>query len=156
MRPRHTPATALMVALFAVWAVCTVLHVQQVAGGTLAWVGVYVTGPEGGDEFPRVRGFWPGADRDAPGALLVGDRLLRVGTKSLRDVGPIGFMARAHATAAERHHLRVPITYERDGVVGHTRIALIPVAYPWRMLPLTCTLMATAALVLRRWPCACR
>src|SRR5574338_695587 len=114
MRPR-SPAIALYVALFALWVICTVLHVQQVAGGHLAWVGVYVTAPNAGDEYPRVREFWPGATGDTAGALAVGDRLLSVGTANLRGVGPFGFMARAYATAAERRHLRVPVTYERDG-----------------------------------------
>lgn len=149
---RRVRSVAPVVALFALWAVCTVLHLRQVATGMLAWVGVYVSAPADATDFPRVRGFWPGGSADAQGALLVGDRLLRVGTASLRGVGPIGFLAHAYAVAAERHHLRVPVTYERGGAVGHTRIALVPVAYPWRMLPLTGTLMLTATLVLARRP----
>ena len=152
MRPLPTRAPILLATLFALWVACTTLHVQQVASGSLAWVGVYVTAPTDGEEFPTVRGFWPGASNDMPGALQLGDRLLSVGTASLRGVGPFGFVARTYAVAAERHHLRVPITYERDGVVGHTRTALIPVTYPWRMLPVSCALMITAALVLLRRP----
>lgn len=142
----------LVVGLVALWVVCTTLHVQQVASGQLAWVPVYVTPAIDADDLPTVRGFWPGTGGDAPGALQVGDRLVRVGTGSLRGVGRIGFAARVYETAAERHHLRVPITYERHGVVRHTRIALQPVAYPWRILPLSATLVLTAVLVLARRP----
>ena len=106
----------LLVSLLALWVACTALHVKQVAGGQLAWVSVYVAAPAGGDGFPTVRGFWPGATRAAYGALAVGDRLLSVGGADLRGVGPFGFVARTYAAAAERRDLRVPLTYERRGL----------------------------------------
>jgi len=152
MRPLRPSLTVLLIVLTGLWVACASLHLKQVISGQLAWVGVYVTAPDGAVDLPAVRGFWPGASRDAPGALQVGDRLRSVGTASLRGVGPFGFFAAAHAVAAERHHLRVPITYERAGVIGHTRIALEPVAYPWRILPLTLTLLVTAVLVMARRP----
>jgi class 3 adenylate cyclase len=152
MPPLRPSLTVLLIALVALWVVCATLHVRQVISGQLAWVGVYVTAPAGDHGLPTVRDFWPGATRDAPGALMVGDHLRSVGTASLRGVGPFGFVARVHAAAADRHHLRVPITYERNGVVGHTRIALIPVGYPWRILPLTGAMVLTAVLVLLRRP----
>jgi class 3 adenylate cyclase len=143
---------ALLLSLLALWAVCTVLHVREVAGGRLAWVGVYVVGPTGDDGHPTVRGFWPGATTGASGALAAGDRVLSVGGADVRGVGPFGFVARVHAAAAGRDDLRVALAYERGGERGTTTIALVPVAYPWRMLPLTCTLVVTAALVLIRRP----
>ena len=45
--------------LVVVWIACTALHVKQLAGGHLAWVGVYVVSPSDRDGFPAVRGFWP-------------------------------------------------------------------------------------------------
>lgn len=148
--PRATWLVSL--ALLALWAACTVLHVKQVASGRLAWVGVYVAAPSGADGFPTVRGFWPGATGDTSGALAIGDRLLSVGGADLRGVGPVGFVARTYAAAARARDLHVPIAYERPGAAGHTTIGLVPVAYPWRVLPLTCTLVVTAALVLARRP----
>jgi class 3 adenylate cyclase len=142
---------ALVAILLPLWIACAALHLKQLAAGQLAWVGVYVRAPSA-DGFPTVRGFWPGAAPDAAGALAVGDRLLGVGDADLRGVGPFGFVARTYAAAAERHDLRVPLAYEHDGVAGSTTIALVPVAYPWRMLPLTCTLVLTGALVLVRRP----
>src|SRR5262245_65309079 len=82
-----------MVALLALWVACAALHVKQVARGQLAWVGVYVAPPSGGDDVPTVRGFWPGAPPTASGGMAVGDRVLRVGDADLRGVGPFGFDA---------------------------------------------------------------
>jgi len=154
MRRSRAPDTILLVALLAVWLVCTALHLKQLLGGGLAWVGVYVTAdPHAGDP-PRVRAFWPGASRAAAGGLEVGDCLLAAGDLDLRGVGPIGFAAHVHAAAAALGSLRVPITYQPACAAPPTTttIDLIPVAYPWRMLPLTCTLVLSAALVLLRRP----
>jgi class 3 adenylate cyclase len=136
--------------LLGLFVACAVLHVKQVARGQLAWVGIYVASPSGGDDVPTVRGFWPGAPPAASGGLQPGDRILRVGDADLRGVGPFGFVARTYAAAAQVRDLRVPLAYERRGAPGDTTIALVPVAYPWRMLPLTCTLVFTATLVLAR------
>lgn len=152
MRPLRTSQTVLLVTLVSMWVAAASLHLKQVIAGQLAWVGVYVGAAEDPTRLPIVRGFWPGASPDARGALQVGDRLRLAGAASLRGVGPFGFVARVHAAAADRHHLRVPITYERNGTVGHTRIALVPVAYPWRILPLTAALLVTAVLVMLRRP----
>jgi len=150
VRTPRVIGTGWMVALLALWVACAALHVKQVARGQLAWVGVYVAPPSGGDDVPTVRGFWPGAPPTASGGMAVGDRVLRVGDADLRGVGPFGFVARTYAMAAARGDLRVPLTYEHRGVIGQTTITLVPVAYPWRMLPLTCTAVVTGALVLAR------
>lgn len=152
MRRLRTTDAVLLVSLLALWVICTALHVKQVVRGQLAWVGVYVTAERGRDGFPTVSGFWPGVTPDASGALAIGDQLLDVGGADLRGVGPFGFVARAYAAAAERRALRIPLAYQRGGAVGQTTIDLIPVAFPWRMLPLTCTLVLSAALVLARRP----
>jgi hypothetical protein len=148
-RGRATEAVALA-GLLVLWVVCAVLHVRQVAAGKLAWVGVYVTPAAGRDDVPTVRGFWPGAPPDARGALAVGDRLLRVGDADLRGADPITFVARTQAAVAARPDAQVRVAYERTGTAAETTIALVPVAYPWRMLPLTAGLVGTATLVLLR------
>ena len=152
MRRLRVTDVALLATLLPLWVACAVLHVKQVASGQLAWVGVYVSAAPELDGFPTVRGFWPGADSNASGGLAVGDRLLRVGAADLRGVGPFGFVARAYEVTAERRDLSVPLVYERDGTSGSAQIELIPVAFPWRMLPLTFTLVVTGALVLARRP----
>lgn len=152
MRRLRTTDAVLLVSLLAVWVACTALHVKQVAKGQLAWVGVYVAAAPVGDGFPTVRGFWPGATHEVAGALALGDRLLAVGGVDLRGVGPFGFVARTHEAAAAERALRLPLTYERAGAISNTTIDLVPVAFPWRMLPLTITLVVSGALVLARRP----
>jgi class 3 adenylate cyclase len=147
-RVRRSDAV-LLVALMAVWGVCAVLHVKQIIGGQLAWVRVYVATPAA-DDFPTVRGFWPGAAQDASGGLAVGDQIVSVGGVDLRGVGPFGFAAHVYAAAAERDALRVPVSYTRGGTIGDATIELAPVAFPWRMLPLSCSMVVTGALVLAR------
>jgi class 3 adenylate cyclase len=152
VRRLRTADAVLLVSLLGLWVACAALHVKQLAGGQLAWVSVYVAAPSSGDGFPTVRGFWPGATRAAYGTLAVGDRLLNVGGADLRGVGPLGFVARTYAAAAERHDLRVPLAFESRGFARKTTIHLVPVAFPWRMLPLTSSLVVTGALVLARRP----
>jgi class 3 adenylate cyclase len=145
---RRTADLLLLAAVLALWTSCATLHVRQVVRGRLAWVPVYVDAPASAADYPRVRGFWPGTEQDDAGGLRAGDRLLRVGAEELRGVGPVGFFARAHEVAAA--DLSVPVTYERDGAGAATRMRLAPAAFPWRMLPLACALVVTAALVLLR------
>jgi class 3 adenylate cyclase len=139
----------LLATLLPLWVVCAVLHVKQVASGRLAWVPVYVSAPAAIDGFPTVRGFWPGNEAAATD-LSIGDQLVRVGSADLRGVGRFGFAARAYEQA--HADLRVPLTYARGGATGETAIRLLPVAFPWRILPLTLTLVVTGALVLARQP----
>ncbi len=152
MRRLRTFDRALLVSLLALWVACAALHVKQLVRGQLAWVGVYVAAAAGRDALPTVRGFWPGATPEVSGGLAVGDRLLSVGGSDLRGVGPFGFVARTYAAAAQRRNLHIPLTYERRGATESTMIDLVPVAFPWRMLPLTCTLVISGALVLARRP----
>jgi class 3 adenylate cyclase len=138
----------LLGSLVTLWLVCAALHVRQLVTGQLAWVGVYVAADPGGDGPPTVRDVWPGAGPAASGALQRGDQLLRAGDTDLAGAGPIGFAARVQALV--RDDRRVPITYARHGQVAQTVIALVPITFAWRMLPLSCTLLATGALVLAR------
>jgi hypothetical protein len=138
---------ALLATLLPLWVVCAVLHVKQAATGRLAWVPVYVSAPADGEDYPAVKAFWPGSDADTFG-LAVGDRLQRVGDIDLYGVGPFGFVARVHEATAKIPDLQVRLDYQRNGVTGQTLMALIPVAYPWRILPVTLGLVVTGALVL--------
>jgi class 3 adenylate cyclase len=147
-RVRRVARAAAPALLLVVWVVCAGLHVKQVATGRLAWVSVYVVPPTADGDFPIVRGFWPDAAPDTGGALAVGDHLSAVGGADLRGVGPFGFVARTLEVAAASGSLHVPITYRRGGASYETTVALVPVRYPWRMLPLAATLALTAALVL--------
>jgi class 3 adenylate cyclase len=139
----------LLVSLVALWVACTALHVAELAGGRLGWVGVYVTAAPGADGFPTVSDFWPGASPDASGDLIVGDQLLDVGGAALQGVGPIGFAARVIAASTDG---RATIAYVRDGAAHTTTIARVPLVAPWRMLPLTCMLALSGTLVLVRRP----
>jgi len=79
-------------------------------------------------------------------------RVLSVGGTDLRGVGPLGFMVRTYAAAGARRDLRVPLVFESRGFPRKTTIHLVPVAFPWRMLPITCITVITGALVLARRP----
>jgi len=146
----------LLATLLPLWVACAVLHLRQVAGHRLAWVPVYVSAPAERDGFPTVRAFWPGTDGESLD-LAIGDRLLRVGRADLRGVGPFGFVARTYEAAAENPDLSVSLRYQRAAATpasasSETALRLIPVAFPWRMLPLSFTVVITAALVLARQP----
>jgi hypothetical protein len=55
VRRRRAVDAALLATLLPLWVAGAVLHVKQVAGGQLAWVGVYVAAPADRDGFPTVR-----------------------------------------------------------------------------------------------------
>lgn len=150
MRRVRAADAVLLLSLLGLWLVCAGIHVKQVASGRLAWIGVYVSAEDG--DYPKVRGFWPGAAHAASGTLAVGDRLLTAGGRDLRGVDPFEFAADVYAASAARRSLVVPLEYQRAGTRLQTDIALIPVAFPWRILPLTLTLAVTGALVLLRRP----
>ncbi|HJQ84534.1 MAG TPA: hypothetical protein VKA21_10685, partial [Candidatus Binatia bacterium] len=138
---------ALAVALTGVWAAALALHLERVASGRLAWVGVWVRAAEAPDRFPAIDDVWA-ASNAAHADLHPGDRLLRAGGLDLRGVGPVGFVARAYETAGR--DLAVALALERDGATRETVLRLTPVAYPWRVLPLTVALVVCAGLVLLR------
>lgn len=152
MRRLKAVDATLLVSLLALWCACTALHVKQVASGRLAWVGVYVDAASDAEDYPVVRGFWPGATPEEEAGLEVGDHIRRIGDLDLRGVGPLGFVARAYEAAAAQADGRFTVTYDRGGRVEQSHMALVPVALPWRMLPLTCTLVLTGTLVLLRRP----
>jgi hypothetical protein len=141
----------LLVTLVPCWVVAFALHVRQVVTGRLAWMPVVVSRPIGPDAFPAVVDFRREATPGETG-LQIGDRLLRAGRAELRGVGPVGVFARLGAEADAT--LRVPVTYARGEAEaeGSTVVRLVPVAFPWRLIPLTLTFALVGVLVLLRLP----
>jgi class 3 adenylate cyclase len=148
---RRPPGFAVVAALLlAVWAAALVLHGRELAAGRLAWVGVWVRAGGGAGAPPVVRGVWPGSAAEAAG-LRPGDRLTRVAATPLDGVGPLGFVVRVYTAAGPA--LRVPLAVVRDGALLETTLALTPIAYAWRLLPLTVGFVLAGTLVLvRRGP----
>jgi len=146
LRPLDAAVVLLLVPL---WAVSFGLHLKEMLAGRLAWVPVFVSLAGGKDSYPSVSEFRSGARSGDPG-LAVGDRLIRVGEAELRGVGPIGFAARVYAEAGP--DLTVRTTYERAGVPGTAKVALIPMQHPWGIAPLVCVLAITGLLVFLRLP----
>jgi len=139
----------LLAVLIPLWVAAFALYVKEAVNGRLAWVTVFVSPADSASAYPSVRAFWPGTEAESEG-LALGDHLTRIGVADLRGVGPFGFVARAYEQAGA--DARVALTYERAGQTGAASMSLHPVAYPWRLVPLTATLVATAALVLVRRP----
>lgn len=136
----------LLAVLVPAWIVAFALHVTQVGRGRLAWVGVYVSARA--DEAPVVRDFWPNVAREADG-LAVGDRLVSAGGADLRGVGPIGFAVRAWAAHRDDP---VPVVYARGSATGEATLPYVPIAFPWRMMPLVVGFVGAGTLVLVRLP----
>jgi hypothetical protein len=140
---------ALLIILVLLWAFCFALHANQVARGRLARVPVWVWASESPDDYPTVRGFWPGTGAEGSG-LVVGDRLARVGAADLRGVGPIGFMARVYEEVEP--DFWVPVSYVRAGELGEAWLPLDPLKVPWRIFPLILGFAVTGALTFLRAP----
>ena len=145
---RRADAVALAI-LVPCWLVAFALHVRQVVTGRLAWVPIYVSQPADRDAFPIVTGFRTKASEDESG-LRVGDRLVRAGRADLRGVGPVGVTARIQEEADAS--LRVPVTYERGDRAGTVPLPLLPVEFPWGLVPLTLAFAVVGVLVLLRLP----
>jgi class 3 adenylate cyclase len=139
----------LLLVLVPCWVAAFALQVRQVVTGRLAWSPVYVSRPASPDGFPVVVGFRSEAS-PADTGLQLGDRLVRAGSADLRGVGPVGVVARMQEQADEA--LRVPLSYERGGRSGTAILPLVPVDFPWRLIPLTLTFAVVGVLVLLRLP----
>jgi class 3 adenylate cyclase len=139
----------LLVTLVPCWIAAFALHVRQVVTSRLAWVPVYVSRPAGPEGFPVVVGFRPESSPAKTG-LQLGDRLVRAGRADLRGVGPVGVVARMEEQADE--FLRVAVAYERGERSGTVSLPLVPVEFPWRLIPLTLTFAVVGVLVLLRLP----
>jgi class 3 adenylate cyclase len=143
---RARPLDLTLLALFVpLWALCVALHATRALEGRVAWLPVQVqAGPEG---WPLVAGFVAGTGGGAPG-LRVGDALLRVGERDLRGVGTLGFTPAAWS--ALDAGLQAPLRFRHGGAEQSGVLALEPVRFPLRTLPLTILTGAAAILVLLR------
>jgi class 3 adenylate cyclase len=120
--------------------------VHRVIEGGLAWVPLYVEPAAVASGSPVVRGFWPGTEASAS-SLLPGDRLLRVGNRSLEGVGRLGFLALAYEEAAAG---RLSFVVERDGRELAAELELRAIPLPWRTLILIVGCGISACIVLLR------
>jgi hypothetical protein len=133
-----------LAAVLGAFGVCLFLHVNQMLQGTMAWIPTYVWAAEDDASHPRVRGFWTGADEDAPG-LAVGDRVLAIGDADARGLGRLGFVAHVYEQAAGG--LVVPVRYARNGQQGVAELHLSRIPYPWRKTAVALALVAVGALL---------
>lgn len=141
--------TLLFLTLVPLWLVCFGLYLRNLAHGKAVRVPVFVAAPQTADEYPVVRGFWPGTGAERSG-LEIGDRLTHVETSSLQGVGPFGFVARVYEVTGPTQ--RVFLSVMRNGADMNVALALHPLAFPWRTIVLTVGFAATAVLVLLRRP----
>lgn len=142
---RRPPPAA--VALVALWGLVAVLHVDRILDGRLAWVGVWVRAGEGATDPPRVRDIWPGTAATAS-RLVPGDRIERVGDRPLAGKGALGFVAAVYAEVDAAQ--QVVLSVREGGMLRPRTLRLTPVAFPWRMLPLSLGFVTAGLIVLLR------
>jgi len=130
-----------------VFGVCLFLHLDRMLSGHMAWIPTYVFAAEDDASHPRVRGFWTGAEEDAPG-LAVGDHVLAIGGADARGLGRLGFVAKVYEQAAGG--LAVPVRYARGAETGVAELRLSPIPYPWRKTVMALALVAVGALLFWR------
>ncbi len=143
---RSRPLDVALIAFFVpLWTLCVALHATRAFQGSVAWLPIQVRAGE--DGLPVVAGFVAGTRGGAPG-LLVGDALVRIGERDLRGVGRLSFTAAAWAELDPG--LRAPLAWRHAGEARSGVLALEPVRFPLRTLPLTILTGAAAILVLVR------
>jgi hypothetical protein len=138
---------ALLAVTLPVWLICFGLHLKQLVGEGLSWVTVTVEASAEPGGFPRVSGFWPAAESDAPG-LAVGDVLRSVGGTGLAGAGPLDFAAAAQAWSGTP----VPVEVARNGGAESASIHMRPVGASWRLPLLSFGFALPGFLVLWRRP----
>ena len=151
MRQLRPLYRVLLAVLLPLWAVCMVLHLQVSVSGrmpALTLLEPWVVS-DGGEAYPVVRGFRPGA-RVWTEHLAVGDRLLRVGEADLRGVGAVGLLARVLEQAGP--DFRAHITFERAGERRTVELPIEREPYPWRFLLASIGFAAVGVLLLLRAP----
>ncbi len=151
---RHFLDPALV--LFPIWVAYFALHVLGIFSNGLADPVIFAS-PPGADGYPRVAGFRNERGADASG-LRVGDRLLRVGSQSLRGAGFFEFDAYAIAAQAEAQTSERPadrvveVEFQRAGVRQLTQLDVRPAAVPWARVPVLIAGAASAMIVIARTP----
>jgi len=137
---------ALLLLVFAIWAVGFGLHVQRLATGRIGWVpAAFASAPPG--ERPSVIEVWPeaAAAADAPRA---GDRVVAVGGRPLSGSTREAVVAALFAEADA--DLRVTLRVARAGAEHDAALRLDPVLLPWRTAALSLAFAAIGLLGFRR------
>ena len=131
MRRLRTIDAVLLVSLLALWGVCAALHVKQIIGGQLAWVGVYVAAPAGATASRPYAASGRAPTHSASGGLAVGDRVLTSSAAPICAASDrSASSARVYAAAADGAPCAFRSTYERAGTSGNTTIDLVPRRLP--------------------------
>lgn len=137
---------ALLLLVFAIWAVGFGLHVARLATGRIGWVpAAFASAPR--DGLPEVIEVWPEAAR-APGALRAGDRVLEVGGQELRGASREVLIAALFAAADAELKTRLRVL--RAGVAREATLPLDPIPLPWRTAALSLAFAAIGLLGFRR------
>jgi signal transduction histidine kinase len=129
------------------YAVALALHGYQVADTGLAQLPVFALRVPG--EHPVVAGYRLETDSGGSG-LEVGDRLIRLGDRDLRDEGYVSFDAIGLARA--RPGAPAPLWFERDGVRRETQIEARPHPQPWSRVPVLALIAVFCGLLVLRAP----
>lgn len=149
MRQLRPVDQILLLALVPLWAGGFVFQLNEIAQGSLGWVGVITRLPEP-YAYPVVDALQPGWDHGAMG-LSVGSRILRLGELDLSGVGPLAFAAHARVQAGQ--DLRVPVVFQQEGgKATEAELQLRPVPAPWGYAVIALSFAATAVLLLLRAP----
>jgi len=126
---RHALVLGLLTGVFAL---AFVVHLHRASSAELGWFPVYVDSHGDADGLPQVRGFWPGVDR--PPGLELGDRLVSLRGRSLRGVGPLALLAWVYAGSSDQPGVAFEV--ERDGARSSVLVALVPIAFQWKTIPI--------------------
>lgn len=142
----------LLLTLVPLWAVCFSLYVRSLVLGQLARVPIYPTAAIDGD-YPVVNGFRPGEEGKHP-ELGKGDKILKIGRADAKSLGTMEVWVRVYAQAGGELH--VPLTVQRAVSIQEAQLHLIPVALPWKAIPISLSFVIAAVLILLRAPTGSR
>jgi hypothetical protein len=138
---------ALIFTLVPVWGLWFALYLNSLANRRVADLPIDVSAPSS-EGYPIVLGYWPS---DEPwGNLRIGDQLIRVGREDLRGVWPLRLYFLAFQEADSSLH--VPIVLMRAGERRYEVLSLREHPLPWKEIPITLSIVATAVLLLLRRP----
>ncbi len=129
------------------WALVLALHVDAIRRGGLREPAVMVESAGSGP--PRVTSYRLDLDREQAG-LQIGDRVLRIGSRDARGLGPFTFLAASVAEADGA--TQVPVEIERGGARRGVGVRLVGPEVPWARIPSTIVFLLTALVVLLRAP----
>jgi signal transduction histidine kinase len=136
----------LLATLLPVFAASFALHVESLVTIGLAQPPVWIE-PPAASAYPRVGGYLVETGRGGA-ELERGDRLLRIGSRDLRGLGPLHFRAAAMQQAGLAR--AADVVYERGGERRATRLAFVSPRLPWAKTPALLIAVVTSVLLLRR------